>query len=231
MKSKTSIKSEIYRLLDDYPESKRFIKTLSTVGELIFFGGSIRDYYFNNGYTDIPRDFDIAIKLNYDQKGQFEDIVGQQHYRKNRFGGYKVNIENIEFDIWNFEDTWAFRKKKLTAEEKNLIKSVYLSIDGIAYNFNQDTLYDQELKWSIENKLITIVLKDNPQKNLNLLRALVFKKRYGFELSNELKEEYRKSLDVYDNFYKILYNLQYSHYRQEYLTEKEVLKELEYIKL
>jgi hypothetical protein len=229
MGTKTTIKTEIFNLLRDYPHSLSFIKDLSEIGELLFFGGSIRDYYLYNEYRNMPRDFDIAIKLNPKNEALFESIVENQYYRKNRFGGYKVKIENIEFDLWKLENTWAFKEKKLLAEERNLAKSVFLSVDGIVYNFNHDTLYDDDLRWSMENKLINIVLKDNPQKELNLLRALVFKKKYNYEFSSELKEEYKKSIDLYKDFYEKLHKLQFSHYKNEYLTRNDVREELESI--
>jgi hypothetical protein len=224
---KTTLKNEIFKLLKDYPDSLNFIKELSDIGELLFFGGSIRDYYIYNQYLKIPRDFDIAIKLQRYQEPLFDEFIKKYVHRKNRFGGYKVMIENLEFDVWNLKNTWAFRENKLPADEKNLAKSVFLSVDGIVYNFNQDTLYDEELKWSMENKKITIVLKDNPQKDLNLLRALVFKKRYNYDFSDDLKEEYRKSLSMYQDFYEKLYTLQFSHYKYECLTRNEIKEEVE----
>jgi hypothetical protein len=228
--SKTTIKNEIYRLLENYTESLNFIEELSKIGELLFFGGSIRDYYFYNEYRDMPRDFDIAIKIDSYKLSVLDKFISGYSYRKNRFGGYKVQIEKLEFDIWNLENTWAFRESILKVKEQNLIKSVFLSVDGIAYNFNNDTLYDDELKKSIENKVINIVLKENPQKELNLLRALVFKKKYKLEFSKDLIEEYRQSIKNNCNFHEELHKLQFSHYHCEHLTKKEVFEELEYVK-
>ncbi|OKO50954.1 hypothetical protein ABH17_026920 (plasmid) [Bacillus toyonensis] len=230
MGMKSTIKSEIFSLLQNYPESLRFIESLSEIGELLFFGGSIRDYYIYNEYKNMPRDFDIAVKLNPKNEGLFKTFIEQYEFKKNRFGGYKVRIEGIEFDLWNLQNTWAFKERKLVVGEQNLIKSVFLSVDGIAYNFNNDTLYDDELKRSIENKQINVVLKDNPQKELNLLRALVFKKKYKFELSKDLKEEYRRSFKIHTNLHEVLHELQFSHYNCEYLTKNEVFNELEYVK-
>ncbi|MCW9133890.1 hypothetical protein OF830_23940 [Bacillus paramycoides] len=229
MGMKTTIKSEIFSLLQNYPESLNFIESLSEIGELLFFGGSIRDYYIYNEYKNMPRDFDIAVKLNPKNEGSFTTFIEQYEFKKNRFGGYKVKIEGIEFDLWNLQNTWAFKEKKLIADEKNLAKSVFLSVDGIVYNFNQNILYDDDLKWSMDNKKINIVLNDNPQKELNLLRALVFKRKYNFDFSVELKEEYKKLININQDFHDRLYNLQFSHYKSEYFTRADVIKELQHI--
>ncbi len=229
MGTKTTIKSEIFSLLQNHPDSWNFIKGLSEIGELLFFGGSIRDYYIYNEYKNMPRDFDIAVKLSSNEEVAFNKFVEQYNFTKNRFGGYKVKINGIEFDLWNLKNTWAFKEKKLLADEKNLAKSVFLSVDGIVYNFNQDILYDDDLKWSMENKQINIVLNDNPQKELNLLRALVFKRKYNLDFSMELKEEYKKLISRHQDFHDKLYNLQFSHYKSEFFTRTDVIKELQHI--
>lgn len=53
----------------------------------------------------MPRDFDIAVKINTPSEYLFEEIINKYQYRKNRFGGYKVIVDKIEFDIWNLKDT------------------------------------------------------------------------------------------------------------------------------
>lgn len=231
MRKDQTIKMEIIKLLDSYPTSLAFIKQLSNIGDLLFFGGSIRDYYLYNEFKKMPRDFDIAVKINTPSEYLFEEIINKYQYRKNRFGGYKVIVDKIEFDIWNLKDTWAFKEKKLLAEEKNLSKSVFLSIDGIVYNFNNNILYDEEFKKTIDNNQINIVLKENPQKELNLLRALVFKKRYKLTFAPELKEEYKKSILKDTYLYEKLYALQFNHYKCEYFTQKELQTELNYLNL
>lgn len=81
----------------------------------------------------------------------------------------------------------------------------------------------------MDNKQINIVLNDNPQKELNLLRALVFKKKYNFDFSVELKAEYKKLISLNQDFYEKLYELQFSHYKSEYFTRADVIKELQHI--
>lgn len=227
-----TIRDEITELLVNHPQSLNLINKLSRIGELLFFGGSIREYCLNNEYRNMPRDFDIAIKFNNKNKnsenvldGYFSEFI----YRKNRFGGYKVQVEDLEFDIWDINNTWAFKEKKLPAEEENLIKSVYLNVDGVVYNFNKNKLYNEELTNSINNKEIDIVLKENPQKNLNLLRAIVFKKKYKYEFSERLKTEFLDSMSKDLNLVETLIQLQNAHYKNIYVEREEIIQELSLI--
>jgi hypothetical protein len=50
---------------------------------------------------------------------------------------HSLRVAGVEFDIWILEKTWAFSNKLLKSNEKNLIKTVYLSVDGIAFNYTR----------------------------------------------------------------------------------------------
>lgn len=223
-----SIKNQLNILLNDYPGSRKLINDLSCEGELLFFGGSIRDYCVNGKYTSMPRDFDIAIKFqgNYNSETRLERLFSGLDFSKNRFGGYKLKVEGLEFDIWDFNNTWAFREKKLEPEEENLAKSVYLSIDGVVYNYNTNVLYCDDLDNTLRTKELNIVLEENPQKSLNLLRALVFKAKYSLNFSEHLINQFRFSLNSSLDFCEELYNVQCSHYKSEYINKEQIRNEL-----
>ncbi|MGE7913256.1 hypothetical protein [Lysinibacillus xylanilyticus] len=227
-KYEKSIKHQLICFLGKDSNTLDFIDELSSVGDLLFFGGSVRDICIFQDKAAMPRDFDIAIKFK--QKDRFNSLTERYSYKQNRFGGYKFIVSNVEFDIWDLENTWAFKHTNLTPSEANLAKSVYLNIDGIVYNFNKAILYDDVFKSSIEDNKLDITLEENPQIELNLLRALVFKDKYKLRFSNRLKDvfkdfHYKNSNQLIEN----LYELQFSHYNMEYFSKEYIRKELDYI--
>lgn len=226
------IKNKLIFLLGKDSNTLNFIEELTNVGDLLFFGGSIRDICLFPDNPPLPRDFDIAIKFK--DKNKFELITGKYSNRRNRFGGFKFKVGNMEFDIWDLENTWAFNNTNLQAGEENLAKSVYLNIDGIVYNFNKSKIYDELFRTSIKACKLDVNLEDNPQVELNLLRALVFKdkykKEYKLKFSSNLKSIYKKyladeSAELVDN----LYNLQCTHYNKDYLSKEKIKYELQHI--
>lgn len=227
-----NITIQLKYLLEKNQQTLEFVEELSGVGDLLFFGGSIRDICLSPSNPPFPRDFDIAI--NFKNKNKFETIINKYENRKNRFGGYKFRIANVEFDVWDLEKTWAFNNTDLKASEENLAKSVYLNIDGIVYNYNNLKVYDDLFKNSIKNRKLDVNLEINPQVELNLLRALVFKEKYEEEyklsFSNKLKQIFKKHLnnellELVDS----LYNLQDSHYKKIYLSKEKIKHELQRI--
>lgn len=225
-----NIKNQLIYFLGTDSNALKFIEELSNLGDLLFFGGSIRDICLSDGLPLMPRDFDIAINFREADQSYIEVLMKQYDHRKNRFGGYKVKISNIEFDIWALENTWAFKNTDLLPSEENLAKSVYLNIDGIVFNFNKSRLHDEVFRNSIINSKIDITLEENPQIELNLLRAIVFRDKYKLKFSNKLKEVFKGYLDEEpDSLIENLYELQNSHYKNVYLSKDRIKRELQYI--
>lgn len=222
------VKNQLIYLLGKNSESLNFINDLIATGELLFFGGAIRDICLNPKNPPMPRDFDIAIKFK--DYNKFENILNNYEFRKNRFGGYKFNIADIEFDVWDLENTWAFKNTDLQVSEENLAKSVFLSIDGIVYNFNRNKLYDEIFQNSLLAGKLDINLEKNPQIELNLLRAIVFKDKYQLSFSNKLKDLFKGYLEERpDILANQLYELQVVHYKFDYLSKEKIERELQYV--
>ncbi|MDW0114319.1 hypothetical protein QT711_14065 [Sporosarcina saromensis] len=228
-KYEKNIKDQLIYLLGKDSHTLSFIEELANVGDLLFFGGSIRDICLFPDNPPLPRDFDIAIKFK--DKSEFEVIINKYNNKRNRFGGYKFNVANIEFDVWDLENTWAFKNTNLQASEENLARSVYLNIDGIVYNFNKSKVYDELFRTSITSCELDVILEANPQVELNLLRALVFKDKYKedykLDFSSKLKNIFKKHFD--DELVNDLYELQCIHYKKDYLSKEKIKYDLQHI--
>lgn len=223
--------SDFHDIISKYSNANKLIKKLEDNGELIVFGGAVREYIETN-YEKMPRDFDIVFKETKKHQN-LESLLSEFIYQKNRFNGYKIFIDNLEFDIWNIDDTWAFREKKVKCKKSHysqkLIETVFLNIDSIVFNLNKCTLDGENFYNALENKELDIILEDNPFLELNLLRALVFKEKYSMSLSNKLIESFRKFSRNNDNYLDVLYNIQFSHYKTEKIDKNQIKEELEYI--
>lgn len=217
--------SKLDNLIEKDKEVKTFLHNLSEVSELVFFGGALRDLRMD-GNDASPRDLDIVIKT-FGNRGYVESIILEQHHIKNRFDGYKVLINDLELDVWFLEDTWAFRQGMLKPTEKNLINSVYLSMDGIAYNYNKDTLHDKWFNKTLNTKTIDTVLRQEPLDELNIVRALIFKQKYGYGLSEKLEELIISKYKKDKHYMNHLYNYQIDHYKEERISKERIKDELD----
>lgn len=205
-----------------------FLTNLMSKATVYIFGGAIRD--FLDGSLASSRDIDLVIEPKESHSINIEEClkpIKNILYKKNRFDGYKIVFNNcITVDVWNLIDTWAFKTNKLVPSAANLMKSVYLNVDALVYSLNSDSfLNDCDLAYMdiIRSNLIDIVFEDTPYEDLNLLRALVFKKKYSLELSSKLNDRLINYIEnnessIVDSFL----SLQMSHYNEILLDQIEL---------
>lgn len=229
MKDYCKLSEDFYKLISQYPDANSLINQLGKYGELLLFGGAVREYN-DSGFENMPRDFDIVISKN-DNNINLDAVLQDFHYKKNRFNGYKLNVNGIEFDIWELENTWAFKENKINCSQNEykyrLQDTVFLNIDSVVYNLTEREMFNEKYENAMRNKEIDIVLEENPYKELNMVRAIAFKNKYDMEFSDRLKKVIKSFVDENDDCidYCIdrLYEVQYNHYL-EYKVRKEAIE-------
>ncbi|MDU9691126.1 hypothetical protein O0Q50_08105 [Priestia aryabhattai] len=185
MEYKPEIKNGFNKILSNRPNAQKMVKSLENQSELLLFGGSIRDY-MDNKFNEVPRDFDIV--LSNSTLNVLKNIQAIKcSVRSNKFGGYKVLVDDLVFDFWHLEDTWAFKKKIVPFNNiSDLNKTVFLNIDAAFYNLNNECFYEKEFLDGLNNKILDIILTENPFPDLNLARAFILKYKYDMKLSKRL---------------------------------------------
>lgn len=220
------LKDGFYGLLENRNDAKQFINGLSEAGEMLLFGGGVRSY-FENAYQIMPRDFDIVINTQTVDISMFFD---DYPYKRNRFGGFKVELDDMLFDIWSISCTWAFRSGKVAFEQpEDLTKTVFLNHDAIVYNLNKCEIYDGGYYQSRQDKILDIVLCENPFPGLNVLRAIILEKKHGYKFSQCLYSyliDWIKSVEKQKDPLELLLNIQSSHYGYEQLTPDEIYESI-----
>lgn len=174
----------IEMLKQEDPQIAIFLNDLSQFGDLILVGGAIRDFT----YLKSPRDVDIIIDS---KESNFDVAIKNFPHRKNRFGGYKVFFENIEFDIWGINHNWAFKKKIFDTKFKNISKGTFYNFDALALNITTLDLDADIFVESIKERLLDITLEDeyveqNPSPEINIMRAFIIHKYWGLNFSNKV---------------------------------------------
>ncbi|WP_394884790.1 hypothetical protein [Clostridium butyricum] len=228
MKDYCKLSEDFYKLIKEYPDANSLINQLGKYGELLLFGGAVREYN-DSGFETMPRDFDIVISKN--NNVDLDMILQNFYYKKNRFNGYKLNTNGIEFDIWELENTWAFKENKINCSQNEykyrLQDTVFLNIDSVVYNLTARKMFDEKYEKAMKSKEIDVVLEDNPYKELNMVRAIALKNKYDMEFSARLKNMIKSFIDENDDCINScidkLYEVQYNHYL-EYKVKRETIR-------
>lgn len=220
-----SLKEMIYLYLKKHPPALELFNMLERAGTLYLIGGVLREFKDNGDILDL-RDIDIVIDV--EDNGCWENILFKFCTNKNRFGGYKLYCSGLIVDIWPLDETWAYKNGIIKCSPEKyaecLTDTVFLNIDAIVYDVKRNIWYDKGYQEAIESRILDVVLECNPEVPLNIVRAIVLKKRYHMEFSQGLKSIIRAEKASCDNFIDLLMDIQRKRYRKEILSQ-ELIKE------
>ena len=212
-------KKVIDKILSEQPLYLMLNEILS-YANVYLFGGAVRNY-LDDDFENV-RDLDFVIDFKNNNYSLEKILTKNTKFKKNIFGGYKILSNNICIDMWEMKDTWAFKENKICVSVHNLTKTVFLNIDGIIYSMNdRDYINNCNQKYfDIRKKnILDTVLEKNPCVELNLLRALVFGKKYDMEFSSNLKNIFKKYSNS-ETFIDYLTHLQHKHYGKQVLSSQ-----------
>ena len=191
--------------------------SLELYGELILIGGAVRDLSSNVQ----PRDFDFIINSS---ETNFESLFEGLQFKKNRFGGYKVLIDDFEFDFWSIKNHWAFRENVLEPIEENIVRGSFFNIDALQVNISRGTIDASIYNEVADNGVLDIILDDNaerlnPNPEVNIVRAIVLKNRWGLVLSDRLSFYIDRWLGQTHDPKLELSQAEMKHYGENFITE------------
>lgn len=186
-------------------ESLDFWEHLNSVNRCYIFGGFIVDFLKKNRFH---RDIDIVIEnLNKETI----ELINQFNGIKNSFGGYKLNIGEVNVDIWAIKDTWAIRKMNyMNFDLFSILPSTsFFNSTAIIFSVQDNKLiFKNSFENYINNKFLDIIFEDNPYPELCILKSY---ENFldGAQLSDKLL---KYIIDKFPNSYDNLNSAQLKHY-------------------
>lgn len=141
-------------------EFLNFITDALPDGDVYLFGGVLRDLALL-GQEGFNSDIDIVVEGNWSNCVTYLESLGA---RKNKFGGYRLEVAGWPIDIWNAKETWAIKQGLVQYKSiASLTETTVLNWDAILMNWRTRIFvcrknYLEELKL----RLLDIVLEENP---------------------------------------------------------------------
>lgn len=223
-----SLKEAIHLYLEKHPPTLRLFRRLEEAGDIYLIGGVLREFKDNGDILEL-RDLDLVIDIK--NQGDWENTLSEFPSDRNCFDGYKWHFEDLVIDAWPIDETWAYRNGVVVCKPENWVEclgdTVFLSIDAIVYDLKEDVWYDKKYQETMKSGMLDIVLEDNPQVLLNLVRAMILRRRYALRYSAKLLQVFNKVKRQEKNLVFKLMQIQRDRYKKEILTEEELLGEID----
>jgi len=201
---------------------EQLLDYVSSQATVIVFGGVPRDILqFSNREV---RDIDLVV-AGLDNES-LSKIFDRTIYRKTRFGGLQCKLRKHFVDIWGLADTWAFKTGLVEKKIENLPRTVFLTTDAIAVNLDSGDVYENSFYENFERGTLDIVLEDNPFPSLCVLRAVVYRRKYGLTFTPSLKEYILRYFRDKKNAFEEIRRTQTLHYGKVVMSDARFLDEL-----
>ncbi|MFZ6643447.1 hypothetical protein ACO0LL_27245 [Undibacterium sp. TC4M20W] len=175
MQNLTKLKNNVCTYLD-YQSRDRLLlsQTLNTlvhcIPNTVIFGGMLREFALGN-CRHFSSDIDIVSLAS---RKELYDIIKHFSPKQNKFGGYRFFSGKQLFDLWAFEDTWAFREGLIQATELgDIFKTTFFNLDAAAFHLSdREFLHSKDYSSALKNRLLDINLEENPAPTQMARRAV-----------------------------------------------------------
>lgn len=224
-KNENALKKRITRFFETPKniEVRQLIIELSTLGEVIAFGGVIRDLALY-GAKSFNSDIDLVVDCSAEKLDTYTTSA-KKRFSRNKFGGYRIETRNWIIDLWPLKKTWAFENANIRPiTREGLLLTTITNWDAVAYSFKDKKILCNENYIETLNKgELDIVLASNPNDSSVLLRTLraIFDNRTKkimpkalLYLKTELIE--RSDIEIID--------LQKKMFRKEFFSQEDIKK-------
>lgn len=162
-------------------------------------GGCLRDITLR-GSAQFKGDIDVVFD------GTEKDLLSRLHiwgynYTRTKFGGYRIDIGSFQLDIWNIDNTWAFKHNLVrpTTPER-LLATTVLNWDAILYRWRTRTLLCEDLYFKdMQDGKLEIILDKNPNEIKALLKALnIATANHAYKFGPRLQKFIHETLAKYN---------------------------------
>lgn len=207
------IKKEFYNHFYNHMISENimpFFYEMFVHGTAYVVGGYFRDFINKKKSRDIDIIVDVKNEL-------LIEIIENYNfnYKVNRHGGLKLMHNNLEIDIWNLENNWAFKNNlvKLNEDDKlnSIAKGCFYNYDALVINLHNFSYSLRFYKDFLDSKKLNILQERSIYKNLNptteanILRAFFLKDNFGISYTENTFYYLSKKIGFLEDKYEDMY--------------------------
>ena len=130
-------------------------------GDLYLFGGVLRDLalFGQKGFSS-----DIDIVVDDDDWTHLVKYLKSRGVTQNRFGGFRLKVNEWPIDIWTARETWAIREGLVEYHGiESLTETTILNWDAILLNWRTKRIIcNPDYFRQIKGRVMDVVLTENP---------------------------------------------------------------------
>lgn len=156
--------------------------------DAVIFGGLLRDLSANKSRF-FKSDIDL---VSMEKKSRIQKVLEKKKFPlvTNKYGGFRFSYYGQDFDIWSYEDTWAFKEGMIEASQgfDSLLKTTFFNLDASYFELNKKHFKASNCFIDgVEKRVLDINLKENPFPKKMAERAIDYIMYKNFSMSYNLQ--------------------------------------------
>lgn len=184
--------------------------------DIYVFSGVIRNYFLNRHEL---RDIDFVVE----DFSKIREFVEDYEFRENSFGGYKIKIGDIDVDLWETKNTWAFKYQNEI--DYKLFRAIpntsFFNFSSVIYHLNRkEFILNEDFLKFLSKKELEISFYPNPNHQLCLINTLYYSEKYRLTIGIKLKSFLKKQSAKIDSNYA---EVQIKHFGKIIYTRDELI--------
>lgn len=158
---------------------------MQALPETVVFGGMIRDLALKSA-KEFCSDIDM---VTMGSRAEILALIRPFEPEINKFGGYRFVVGKQLFDIWSYQDTWAFREGLIKANSfKDLCLTTFFNVDAACQPLaSKDVITTFDYMQTLKTRLLDINLEENPAPRKVASRAIRMAVQYNLRISTRLQ--------------------------------------------
>lgn len=141
--------------------------------DVAIVGGAVRTVLTD--FKSPIKDFDCCVIVN--DREWFNTTLEHYNVIRNSFGGYKIRLDSVDFDVWELHTSLGEAKNF-----EELQYTAHLNFDGIVYDFDNDILYAKPFYDCVNSKTVKLINTIGMKHEYNERKSKQAQDRWGFKI-------------------------------------------------
>ncbi len=189
------------------------LNILSEKTDVYIFSGVIRNYFLK---INENRDLDLVLENEID----IQQLLSEYKISINSFGGYKIEFNNLNIDLWFLHNTWSVKSHQLTMNfqlNKYIPQTAFFNFSAVMFSYkSKEFIYTKHFLRFLRDKKLEMVYAPNPNNALCIVNTFYYSEKFKMKIGDKLKGHIKRisttnleqTIDIQrKHFGKVIYSM------------------------
>lgn len=189
------------------------LNKLSLETNVYIFSGVIRNFFLK---VNENRDLDLVLENEID----LQELLSDFKISMNSFGGYKIEFNNLNIDLWFLQNTWSVKNHQLTMNfqlDKYIPQTAFFNFSAVMFSYNRkEFIYTIHFLRFLRDRRLEMVYAPNPNNALCIVNTFYYSDKFKMKIGDKLKGHIKRisttnleqTIDVQKkHFGKVIYTI------------------------